>query len=618
MISESQLQYLIQRGNEYCNEQQDQAPRYHEALMCYETALKLALSEQQRQLDKQKHTSATTTTHYSMTGRRQHRPASINKQHSGTDYSKMDRLDECISIILSNKGSVHLKLKELDLACKCFTFSLKIKQDYLYPTHPDVTGMMHNVGICLQNMRRLEEARQVYQECLLLKKQNWVDNARYVPSTLINLGLVEHALGKVITAQKTIKEAVDCGRRLLGSDHAEVANALTHLGKIKLEVGEYNEALRCFNDVIRILQRDFLEGDGGDDEACSYTGPAIEVLNGLVRETLYEMESDVDDDDVDDENSVTSVVSVESGVEADDEYEQLVEAATRRLRVSADDADNHNDATATMDEEDEEVESLQSQTADEQSTLEEEESVPDLKHLLTGPTVYLSASGYDFADTERFVAVEFQKKYPGSIKRTRVGFVVPDRSSMSVNGISRANTNKMIAECVEVVEVELHSRLHYEDLLRFFFQFHDPTVKRNATIGNTSACPSYIFVWDDIQLMPTKRVVKELQEQVDRGRVGSYNGDLVRTAVGHPANFYEAHSQLLRENEAEKSEQSRRHHTFLFKEWPNANKRLPIIRRGTEETEMTTTTADSNSLFSEVHVQENVHTSPVMGYQVVM
>lgn len=151
---------------------------------------------------------------------------------------------------------------------------------------------------------------------------------------------------------------------------------------------------------------------------------------------------------------------------------------------------------------------------------------------------------------------EFQKTYPGSIKRTRVGFVVPDRSTMSVNGVSRTDSSRMVAECVEVVEVEMHSSLHYEDLLRFFFQFHDPTVKKGASVGNVVACTSYIFMWDDIQLMPTKRVVKELQEQVDRGRVESYEGDVVRTAVGHPSNFYEAHSQLVRESEA-KSESSR-------------------------------------------------------------
>lgn len=370
MISEAQLHYLVQRGNDYCGEAQ---PRYDEALMCYETALKLALAEQQKQIDKTKR----------------------NARSSNYDYNKVDTLDECIGVILSNKGSVHLKLRELDLACRCFTFSLKIKQVCLHPTHPDVTGMMHNVGICLQNMSRWEEARQVYQECLMLKKQNWVDNAVHVPSTLVNLGLVEHSLGKVITAQKTLKEAIDCGRRLLGSDHAEVSSALTHLGKIKLEVGEYNEALRCFNDVIFILQRNFL------NEA--YIGPAIEVLNGLVRETLNEMESDGDDDDYDYDDESSGAVSVDSGEEGDDEFEQLVLVAARVT---------HHDDRAIMDG----GRDASAQAGDKLSTLDDddESSVPDLKHLLTGPTVYLSASGYDFTDTERFLKEgEFNWYYRG-------------------------------------------------------------------------------------------------------------------------------------------------------------------------------------------------------------
>ena len=89
--------------------------------------------------------------------------------------------------------------------------------------------------------------------------------------------------------------------------------------------------------------------------------------------------------------------------------------------------------------------------------------------------------------TEKYVKKDFQKKYPGSIKSARVGFM-----STTPNNNIKDPTYRQVCTgqtgYVEVLLVELESpETTLEPLIKFFFQFHDPTTKNrqgNDTVSS--------------------------------------------------------------------------------------------------------------------------------------
>ena len=89
-------------------------------------------------------------------------------------------------------------------------------------------------------------------------------------------------------------------------------------------------------------------------------------------------------------------------------------------------------------------------------------------------TVTLGAGCY--WGTEKFIRKDFQKLFPNSIKTATVGFMSPDPNAPknpSYQAVCSGSTGH-----VEVLLVELNDpNAHFEELVRFFYMFHDPTTK---------------------------------------------------------------------------------------------------------------------------------------------
>ena len=145
--------------------------------------------------------------------------------------------------------------------------------------------------------------------------------------------------------------------------------------------------------------------------------------------------------------------------------------------------------------------------------------------------------------TEKFVVKDFQKKYPNSIKRAAVGFM---------SGNANAKQNPSYREVcsgstghVEVLDVELADPdKTFEPLVRFFFQFHDPTTKNRQGNDVGTQYASVIFCRDEKQAKIARRVKSELQQLVSDGKIPQYSGDTVETEIITTSNeFYPAHKE---------------------------------------------------------------------------
>ena len=120
---------------------------------------------------------------------------------------------------------------------------------------------------------------------------------------------------------------------------------------------------------------------------------------------------------------------------------------------------------------------------------------------------------------------------------------------------------------VEVLNVELNNPSeHFEDLIRFFFMFHDPTTKDIQGNDAGTQYASAVFVQDEEQKKIVKKVITELQEAIDCKKVTAYKGKTVVTDVHDATEFYPAqkeHQEYLMKNPSGYC-----NHYMRFKQWP--------------------------------------------------
>jgi peptide-methionine (S)-S-oxide reductase len=94
---------------------------------------------------------------------------------------------------------------------------------------------------------------------------------------------------------------------------------------------------------------------------------------------------------------------------------------------------------------------------------------------------------------------------------------------------------------VEVLQVELNNpKAHFEELIKFFFLFHDPTTMNRQGNDRGSQYASAIFYEDEEQKLIIEKVIRELQSAVDSGKVSAYSGNKIVTGIHRATQFYVA------------------------------------------------------------------------------
>ena len=153
--------------------------------------------------------------------------------------------------------------------------------------------------------------------------------------------------------------------------------------------------------------------------------------------------------------------------------------------------------------------------------------------------------------TEKYVVRDFQKKFTNSIKAASVGFMSP----LTIPRIKHPNYKQVCSGQsghVEVLYVELNDpSRHFEELCRFFFTFHDPTLKNRQGNDIGFQYSSWIFCDGDEQYDIATRVKKELQIAINQRYVKSYTNRQVETQITNLSKFtkaHQAHQQYLFKN----------------------------------------------------------------------
>lgn len=119
---------------------------------------------------------------------------------------------------------------------------------------------------------------------------------------------------------------------------------------------------------------------------------------------------------------------------------------------------------------------------------------------------------------------------------------------------------------MEVLNVELNDPALFEELIRFFFKFHDPTTLNRQGNDVGTQYSSVIFCADEEQIKIANNVKEELQQLMDGGKVTTYTEGKIHTGVVPYTDFYAAHEE--HQEYLSKNPLGYCNHRYRFRDWP--------------------------------------------------
>jgi peptide-methionine (S)-S-oxide reductase len=168
--------------------------------------------------------------------------------------------------------------------------------------------------------------------------------------------------------------------------------------------------------------------------------------------------------------------------------------------------------------------------------------------------------------TEKYFKYDFTKKFPnlGTLKTTAVGFMGP--ASAPANPTYQEVCSGVTGH-VEVLHVEYTGGTPYfEQLVRFFFQFHDPTTTNQQGNDKGTQYASFIYCENDEQIEIANRIKQEIQSLLDTNKLSCFKESQVTTHITHSTVFYPAQDE--HQDYLTKNPNGYCNHRIRFSEWP--------------------------------------------------
>lgn len=173
--------------------------------------------------------------------------------------------------------------------------------------------------------------------------------------------------------------------------------------------------------------------------------------------------------------------------------------------------------------------------------------------------------------TEKYIVKDFQKMHPGCIANAKVGFMNPDPNGMknpSYRQVCSGSTGHVEVLNIELSEEAASTPEVFEDLMKFFYMFHDPTTPNQQGNDRGTQYGSVVFVSSPDQREIAERVKEELQSHMDSKTITSYQRKKVETVVADYTTFYEAHEE--HQEYLAKNPLGYCNHRYRFRAWPKA------------------------------------------------
>ena len=167
--------------------------------------------------------------------------------------------------------------------------------------------------------------------------------------------------------------------------------------------------------------------------------------------------------------------------------------------------------------------------------------------------------------TEKFIFHSFQElNSNGKITKGAVGFMGPESApaNPTYKEVCSGTTGH-----VEVYDFEYTGGLeYYESLVRFFFQFHDPTTMNRQGNDKGTQYASVVYCYNTEQAAIAAKVRDELQAFIDGGKITCFSEKKVNTDIRNATKFYAAHSE--HQDYLTVNPNGYCNHRIRFEKWP--------------------------------------------------
>jgi len=142
---------------------------------------------------------------------------------------------------------------------------------------PELAGLLHTLGILLTQQGGHEQARELFEKCLEIRRQ--LDDRKAIAMELNSLGVVYRSLGEPGPARDVLDESISIARDI--DDPKRLASALSNLGMLEMDEAHTDRAVELLTEA---RQCDRARGDRWGVAADDLNLSTAYLLSGRAEE----------------------------------------------------------------------------------------------------------------------------------------------------------------------------------------------------------------------------------------------------------------------------------------------------------------------------------------------
>ena len=153
-----------------------------------------------------------------------------------------------------NVANVLMNSEKFAEAAAKYELSVAAKSKTMGEYNPQLIELYCNYGNALCNLRRYDEAGQIYGKCLqIIEKENIADTKLDVFYN--NYGLYCKTVGDYKSALTYTEKSLNAKQKMYGRESAKYASTLNNLGTIYDKLGNFSKSADCFEQAEQIMAR---------------------------------------------------------------------------------------------------------------------------------------------------------------------------------------------------------------------------------------------------------------------------------------------------------------------------------------------------------------------------
>ncbi len=162
-----------------------------------------------------------------------------------------------LALVYSNIGQAYNELAEYEKALGYFEKSLYIYQS-LYGNESETLAILYkNIGNSYEFMQRAEDALKFYQKALNISLKTTGEKHLTTATMYESIGKAYYSANNFALSKTNFEKAFEIRKSLLPRKHYLLANSLIDFGLIDFKLGNYNEALKHFNQSLECNLNDY-------------------------------------------------------------------------------------------------------------------------------------------------------------------------------------------------------------------------------------------------------------------------------------------------------------------------------------------------------------------------